>query len=66
MSPSERRAATVKLLAELDQDEQEAAEVASDLSTTLNERRRAIAYRRFFRGQIARAENLLSRLEAEA
>lgn len=61
-----RRVETIRLLAELDQDEREAATIASDWSLTKTERQRARAYRDFFRRSAARAEALLAKLEAES
>ena len=66
MTPAERRAATIKLLAQLDQDEQEAATIAANPTNTLAERKRANRYRDFFRRSIANAERVLAKLQAEA
>lgn len=63
MSLSERRAAAIKLLAEIDQNEREAAMIASSPSSTEAERRRAIGYRNFFRESIIHAERLLAQMK---
>jgi hypothetical protein len=60
--PADRRTALIQLLARIDQQHREAELIASDKSVPHIERRRARAYRDFFRRSATRAEQLLSRI----
>jgi len=62
MSPSQRRAEIVKLLAEIDQDIREAESIASDRSLPWRERREAKLDLDFFRVSAERVEGLLERV----
>jgi len=65
MKSSERRAAAIRLLAEIDQREREEASIAADSSMASRERRWARAYRDFYRRSAARVERLIAALEAD-
>lgn len=65
MSLTARHAAAIRLLAELDQDERDAAIRAASPTSTEAERQRSAGYRNFIRESIAHAERLLANMDAK-